>query len=139
MSNSEKVKTLKEAVGQFIQKGCHISFGGFTVNRQPMACAYEIIRQGIKDLHVYIHSGGQTLDILIGAGCVKAVEIAYGANGRFAPTCVRFRKAVENGELLVEDYTNYQMTLRFQAGAMGVPFLPGEKIRGRQEATLPLS
>lgn len=124
MSDSDKVKTLTEAVGQFIQNGCHISFGGFTVNRQPMACAYEMIRQEKKDLHVYIHSGGQTLDILIGAGCVKAVEIAYGANGRFAPTCVCFRKAVENGKLLVEDYTNYQMTLRFQAGAMGVPYLP---------------
>jgi glutaconate CoA-transferase subunit A len=124
LSNSDKIKTLTEAVSDFIHDGSHISFGGFTVNRQPMACAYEMIRQGKKNLHVYIHSGGQTLDILIGAGCVKAVEIAYGANGRFAPTCVRFRKAVENGELLVEDYTNYQMTLRFQAGAMGVPFLP---------------
>ncbi len=89
-----------------------------------MAVAYEIIRQGITGLHVYMHSGGQALDPLIGAGCVRAVEIAYGANGRFAPTCVRFRKAVERGEILVEDYTNYQMTLRFQAGATGVPFLP---------------
>ena len=124
MNNSDKVKTLKEAVSHFIHDNCHISFGGFTVNRQPMACAYEMIRQGKKNLHVYIHSGGQALDILIGAGCIKAVEIAYGANGRFAPTCVRFRKAVERGELLVEDYSNYQMTLRFQAGAMGVPFLP---------------
>ena len=124
MNNSDKVKTLKEAVSHFIHDNCHISFGGFTVNRQPMACAYEMIRQEKKNLHVYIHSGGQALDILIGAGCVKAVEIAYGANGRFAPTCVRFRKAVERGELLVEDYSNYQMTLRFQAGAMGVPFLP---------------
>jgi glutaconate CoA-transferase subunit A len=52
------------------------------------------------------------------------VEIAYGANGRFAPTCLRFRKAVESGELMVEDYTNYQMCLRFKAGAMGVPYLP---------------
>jgi len=124
LNYSNKVKTVGEAVGDFIHDGCHISFGGFTVNRQPMACAYEIIRQGKKNLHIYIHSGGQTLDILIGAGCVKAVEIAYGANGRFSPTCVRFRKAVEKGELLVEDYTNYQMTLRFQAGAMGVPYLP---------------
>ncbi len=89
-----------------------------------MAVAYEIIRQGITGLHVYMHSGGQALDPLIGAGCVRAVEIAYGANGRFAPTCARFRKAVERGEILVEDYTNYQMTLRFQAGATGVPFLP---------------
>jgi glutaconate CoA-transferase subunit A len=89
-----------------------------------MAVAYEIIRLGVTGLHVYMHSGGQALDPLIGAGCVRAVEIAYGANGRFAPTCVRFRKAVERGEILVEDYTNYQMTLRFQAGATGVPFLP---------------
>lgn len=89
-----------------------------------MAAAYEMIRQGIKNLHVYMHSGGQALDILIGAGCIKAVEIAYGANGRFAPTCIRFRKAVESGKLLVEDYSNYQMTLRFMAGAMGVPYLP---------------
>ena len=89
-----------------------------------MAAAYEMIRQGIKNLHVYMHSGGQALDILIGAGCIKAVEIAYGANGRFAPTCIRFRKAVEKGDLLVEDYSNYQMTLRFMAGAMGVPYLP---------------
>ncbi len=124
MTDSGKVVSLADAVGRFIRDGAHVSFGGFTVNRQPMAVAYEIIRRGIAGLHVYMHSGGQALDPLIGAGCVRAVEIAYGANGRFAPTCVRFRKAVERGELLVEDYTNYQMTLRFLAGAMGVPFLP---------------
>jgi glutaconate CoA-transferase, subunit A len=119
-----KVISLDEAVRRFLCDGAHVSFGGFTVNRQPMAVAYEIIRQGITGLHVYMHSGGQALDPLVGAGCVRAVELAYGANGRFAPTCVRFRKAVERGEILVEDYTNYQMTLRFLAGAMGVPFLP---------------
>ncbi len=121
---TDKIVSLADAVRRFIADGAHISLGGFTVNRQPMACAYEIIRQGITGLHVYMHSGGQALDPLIGAGCVRAVEIAYGANGRFAPTCVRFREAVERGELLVEDYTNYQMTLRFQAGAMGAPFMP---------------
>jgi glutaconate CoA-transferase subunit A len=120
----DKVVSLADAVRRFVHHGAHISFGGFTVNRQPMACAYEIIRQGIGGLHVYMHSGGQALDPLIGAGCVRAVEIAYGANGRFAPTCVCFRRWVERGELLVEDYSNYQMTLRFLAGAMGVPFLP---------------
>jgi glutaconate CoA-transferase subunit A len=124
LTASEKVVSLSSAVRRFIHNGTHISFGGFTVNRQPMACAYEIIRQGITELQVYMHSGGQALDPLIGAGCVRAVEIAYGANGRFAPTCVCFRRSVERGELLVEDYTNYQMTLRFLAGAMGVPFLP---------------
>jgi glutaconate CoA-transferase subunit A len=37
---------------------------------------------------------------------------------------VRFKKAVQECAISVEDYSNYQMTLRFLAGAMGVPFLP---------------
>jgi glutaconate CoA-transferase subunit A len=115
---------LSEAITRYVTDGCHISIGGFTINRNPMAAVYEIIRQRIKNLHVYAHSNGQGVDELVGADCVAKIEIAYGGNGRFAPTCVRFRKAVQQGALIVEDYTNYQMTLRFLAGAMGVPFLP---------------
>lgn len=120
----EKVMTLKDAVREYVTEGSHISLGGFTINRNPMAAVYEIIRQGIGGLHLYAHSNGQGVDELIGAGCVSKLEIAYGGSGRFAPTCVRFRKAIQQGTILFEDYTNYQMTLRFLAGAMGVPFLP---------------
>jgi len=63
-------------------------------------------------------------DELIGADCIKRLEIAYAGTGRFAPTCISFKRAVQEGAILVEDYSNYQMTLRFLAGAMGVPFLP---------------
>jgi glutaconate CoA-transferase subunit A len=89
-----------------------------------MAAVYEIIRQKRKKLHLYAHSNGQGVDELVGSGCVDKLEIAYAGNGRFAPTCVRFRRAIERGTLLVEDYSNYQMALRFMAGAMGIPFLP---------------
>jgi len=123
-SASDKVTTLKSAIKSLVPNGCHLSIGGFTINRNPMAAVYEIIRQRKKDLHLYAHSNGQGVDELIGAGCVKRLEIAYAGSGRFAPTCIRFRKAVESGKLTVEDYSNYQMTLRFTAGAMGVPFLP---------------
>jgi glutaconate CoA-transferase subunit A len=122
--STDKRMTLSEAVENYVQPGSHISIGGFTVNRNPMAAVYEIIRQEIGNLHLYAHSNGQGVDELVGAGCVHRLEIAYGGSGRFAPTCVRFRRAVESGALTVEDYSNYQMTLRFMAGAMGVPFLP---------------
>ena len=122
--STDKVMPLRTALERFVTDGCHISIGGFTVNRNPMAAVYEIIRLKKRYLHVYAHSNGQGVDELIGGGCVGRLEIAYGGNGRFAPTCVRFRKAVESGALTVEDYSNYQMTLRFMAGAMGVPFLP---------------
>jgi glutaconate CoA-transferase subunit A len=89
-----------------------------------MAIVYEIVRQRIKDLHLVCHSNGQALDVLIGAGCVRRVEIAYGGNGRFAPTCIRFRRAIEEGAVEFEDYSNFQMSLRFLAGALGIPFIP---------------
>jgi len=120
----DKLTTLREAVAGLVSDGCHLSLGGFTINRVPMAAVYEIIRQKKRLLHLYAHSNGQGVDELVGAGCVERIEIAYAGSGRFAPTCMRFRRAVEQGDLEVEDYSNYQMTLRFMAGAMGVPFLP---------------
>lgn len=119
-----KVIPLKQAIEKYVKKGAHISIGGFTINRNPMAAVYEIIRQNITDLHLYAHSNGTGLDELIGAGCVSKLEIAYAGNGKAAPTCIRFARAVQNREIVFEDYSNYMMSLRFMAGAMGVPFLP---------------
>ncbi len=125
MGDANKVMSLKAAVERFVKDGAHISLGGFTIVRNPMGLAYEIIRQEIKDLHVYVHSHGLAFDMLIGAGCVKALELAYGGIARFSPAgSIRFRKAVESGTVRYEDYSNYQMVMRFTAGAMGVPFLP---------------
>ena len=122
--DTRKVMSIAEAVSRFMSDGAHISIGGFTLNRNPMAAVYEIIRQGYKKLHVYAHSNGTGVDELIGAGCVDKLEIAYAGNGKAAATCIRFRKAVQDGTLKVEDYSNFMMSLRFFAGAMGVPFMP---------------
>src|SRR5450759_5814433 len=100
-----KLMSLERAVRTFVKNGDQVALGGFTISRDPMALAYEIARQRIGDLHLVAHSNGQALDVLVGAGCVRRIEIAYGGNGRFAPTCIRFRKAVERGELQVEDYS----------------------------------
>lgn len=129
-TSKNKVVNLEDAVRNFITSGCHMSIGGFTINRNPMAAVYEIIRQKISNIHLYAHSNGQGADELIGAGCVSKLEIAYAGSGRFAPTCIRFKKAVQSGTIVIEDYSNYQMTLRFLAGAMGVPFLPSRSSLG---------
>jgi glutaconate CoA-transferase, subunit A len=119
----EKLMTVEEAVRRFVPDGAQVTLGGFTVNRNPMALCREIIRQGKQDLHLVVHSHGQGLDLMIGAGCVRRVELAYGGVARFAPTGIRFKKAASAGRIEVEDYSNYQMTLRFLAGAMGMPFV----------------
>ena len=119
-----KVMHLSQAIERFVLDSSHISIGGFTINRNPMAAVYELIRQKKRDLHLYAHSNGQGVDELVGGGVISRLEIAYGGSGRFASTCIRFKKAVQEGTIAVEDYSNFQMTLRFLAGALGVPFLP---------------
>jgi glutaconate CoA-transferase subunit A len=131
MNAENKVMDLSEAIRRFVHDGDHISIGGFTITRNPMALAYEIIRQGKKHLHIYVHSHGQAFDLLIGAGCVDAIELSYGGTARFSPGGgIRFKKAIEGGKIHFEDYTNFQMTLRFLAGAMGLPFMPIRSLLG---------
>ncbi|MHA1485274.1 MAG: CoA-transferase [Candidatus Thorarchaeota archaeon] len=55
--SSSKLITASEAVERFVNSGDCLSIGGFTINRNPMALTYEILRQQIKDLHVVMHSG----------------------------------------------------------------------------------
>jgi glutaconate CoA-transferase subunit A len=119
----EKLMSAQEAVRRFVPSGAQVTLGGFTVNRNAMTVCREIVRQRVGDLRLVVHSHGQALDLMIGAGCVSRVELAYGGVARFAPTAIRFKKAVCAGEIEVEDYSNYQMTLRFMAGAMGMPFV----------------
>jgi len=121
---TSKLMTAAEAVRRFVRDGDMIALGGFTVSRNVMLIAREIIRQGRRDLHLVMHSHGQAMDILVGAGAVSRLELAYGGTGRFAPTGIRFRKAVQSGRVQVEDYSNFHMSLRFLAGALNLPFIP---------------
>lgn len=120
---TDKIMSTAEAVDKYIHDGDQMALGGFTINRNPMSIAREVVRQNKKDLYLVVHSQGQALELLIGAGCVKRIELAYGGVARFAPTGQRFKKAFLEKTIEVEDYTNYQMTLRFMAGAMSLPFI----------------
>lgn len=107
-----------------VASGSSISIGGFTSQRHPTALLRELIRAGVSDLHVYCHSAGSDIDLLIGAGCVRRIEGAYLADGVLAPIARNWRRFVEAGRIEFSDYSNAAMMARFSAGAMGLPFLP---------------
>jgi len=113
-----------------VPNGAAISFGGFTTQRHPMAFIYELIRLGRRDLYLFGHSPGGDWDILIGAGCVKRVELAYEADEAFNTIGPRWRIAVERNDIEWEDYSNFSMVSRFAAGAMGIPFMPIRSLLG---------
>lgn len=132
-----KVMSLKEAVGKFLQDGELLTVCG-TSGMAPMALCYEIIRQGKKDLTITIDGGIDPIDMLIGAGCVKRIEAGFVGIGVGAMPG-NFRRAVEKGiphPIQVEDYSNLAMTLRFMAGALGLPFIPTRSLKGSDIAEI---
>jgi glutaconate CoA-transferase subunit A len=135
-----KLTDLKTAAA-LIPDGATISIGGFTTQRHPMAFVHELVRLKRRNLYLFGHSPGGDWDLLIGAGCVKRVELAYEADEAFNTVGPRWRRAVERGEIEWEDYSNFSMVARFTAGAMGIPFMPVRSLLGsdliRQEALTP--
>lgn len=126
---SSKLITLADAAA-LVPDGATISFGGFTVQRHPMAFVYELIRLRRRNLYLFGHSGGSDWDILIGAGCVKRVEAAYVADEAFGTIGPRWRQVIQRGDIEWEDYSNFAMVSRFTAGAMGLPFMPTRSLLG---------
>lgn len=126
---AEKLIALTDAVA-LVPDGATISFGGFTTQRHPMAFVYELIRLKRRNLYLFGHSPGGDWDVLIGAGCVKRVELAYEADEAFNTIGPRWRLAVQRGEIEWEDYSNFAMVSRFAAGAMGIPFMPIRSLFG---------
>jgi glutaconate CoA-transferase subunit A len=55
-------------IGQFIKDGDSVAVGGAWLSSHPMALVRQIIRSGIKNLHVMTILGSVDIDMLVGAG-----------------------------------------------------------------------
>ncbi len=129
-SMKDKRMTLKQAVDQFIKDGDNVGIGGFVNIRQPIAITHEMVRHGFKDLTLSWQSAGMAPDYLAGAMMVdssrfsiKRIELAYWGHEAFGLSPM-FRYLAERGLVEFEDWSNYNMSARFKAGAMGLPFIP---------------
>lgn len=126
-----KVMTASQAVAEHINDGDTVYIGGFAASIS-YALVHEIIRQGKKDLTIVTASFNEHADQMVGAGCVARVQTSYFWMEVYGH-CHCYRRAVERGiprPIEVEDYTNFTMTLRLWAGAVGVPFVPTNSIKG---------
>ncbi|PID73557.1 MAG: CoA-transferase [Desulfobacterales bacterium] len=129
-SQRDKRMTLKEAVDTFIKNGDTIGVGGFVNVRQPIAIVHEMIRHGFKDLTLAFQSAAMGIDFMGGAMMVrpdhfsfKRIELAYWAHEAYGITPT-FRHLAENQMIEIEDWSNYNMSARFKAGSIGIPFIP---------------
>ncbi|MBC7264761.1 MAG: CoA transferase subunit A [Chloroflexi bacterium] len=127
----DKRMTVAEAVSRFVHDGDFIASGGFGHVRVAMAVVYEIIRQGRKHLTMAGKTAVHDLDILVGAGCVDRVEVAYSFGHELRGLSPASRRAVETGRCrVVAETSNAGYQWRFLAGMMGLPFIPTRNLLG---------
>lgn len=129
-SKRDKRISLKEAVQKYVKDGDNLGVAGFVDARQPIAIVHEIIRQGRKNLTLSFQSAGIAAEYLCGAMCledsknsIKRMELAYLAHEAFGISPL-LRYLTENSLVEIEDWSNYNMSARFKAGSIGLPFIP---------------
>ena len=123
-----KVCDLSAAVAS-IPSGSHVALSGFAITRCTRAFAREVIRQGLRGLTLSQCVGAMDGDLLVGAGVADHLIYGGGSLDRFGRlACINRR--IEDGSLKVEEYSSLSMVFRYQAAAMGLPFIPIRSLRG---------
>lgn len=128
-SNPSKIVSLT-ALAALVADGSSLALGGSFLHRGPFALVRELISQGRKDLEVVKQSPGYDIDILCRAGALaraRAGIVAMEGNFGLAPW---YRKAVERGEIRLEEHACATLTAGLRAAAFGVPFMPCGGIHG---------
>src|ERR671922_1078010 len=89
-----------------------------------MAATRALIRRGVKRLHlIALPTSSLQADLLIGAGCIEALETSAVSLGEFGPA-PRFTAAITSGSIRMRDTTCPALHAAFQASEKGVPFMP---------------
>jgi glutaconate CoA-transferase subunit A len=119
----DRSKALSEAV-EAIADGSVIALGGNTVHRSPSAVVHELVRQRRRDLTLIKTAGGYDVDVLVGAGCVSRLIVAYVGFENLQGMAPQFRTAVEQGRVAMEEQTCPTVIAGLRAAAQGIPFMP---------------
>jgi 3-oxoacid CoA-transferase subunit A/glutaconate CoA-transferase subunit A len=127
----DKRMSVGEAAARFVHDGDFIAFGGFGHIRTPMALVYELIRQERRELILAGKTAVHDVDLLVSAGCVNRIEVAYAFGHEIRGLSPAGRRAVETGRCrVVAEISNAGYQWRFLAGMMGLPFIPSRNLLG---------
>lgn len=108
-----------------VSDGATLAFGGMTLYRRPLAFVKALLRRDKlpADLTLLSFTGGLETDLLIGAGCVKAVRSAYVGMEAFglAPMFTQF---AQRQRIQITEETEASIVMGIRAQIAGTGFLP---------------
>ena len=134
----DKRTTLTEAV-KLIHDGDHVAIGGLQYTRTPMGVIWEIIRQRKKDLTFYKTLLSFEGDWLYVSGAMRKAVTSWFSGGVSWGVSKIMRSYAEADPSSFEEWSLLGLSLRFRAGAMGLPCIPAKSMLGSDlEKTLDL-
>ncbi|MFH1091551.1 MAG: CoA-transferase [Pseudomonadota bacterium] len=118
----DKRVSLEESIRD-LTDGASLAVGGWGCFRKPMALIRAMARSSLKDLTI-LSFAGMDLDLLIGAGKVKAAVFGF-VSFEFAPGEPRhFKAARTQGRVEMKEISEYMVICRLKAAAERLPFYP---------------
>ena len=123
-SLTPRLMSEREAVDRFVFDRDYLVYECNYLMRGPSSLLREIMRQRKRDMWLAGKFTYPDVALLVGAGCVSKVDCGF-----FLPSRP-VQRALSEGRLEIFEYSNVVMTLRLQAGAMGIPFLPVRSFGG---------
>jgi len=119
----DKLMTMKDAVEKFVHDGDSFVFAN-CLTGMPLAAVHEVIRSGKKGMMVFQQGGIEEIDLLVEAGTVDRVALAYNFRAGGKRITTPLDRAIKEGRVKVEEFTNFTLLSMMKAGAMGYPFIP---------------
>jgi glutaconate CoA-transferase subunit A len=132
---TNKLMTAREAVKRYVHDGDYLAVGGFGGVRIPTALLHEILRQGRKNLGFSGHTATHDNQILAAGECFDRCDVAYVIGLEARGLSPQSRRYFESGKVKVTEWTNAGLYWRYQAAALGVPFIPGRSMMGSDTFT----
>ena len=129
----EKVMSLEEAA-TLINHGEHVTLGGCTMSRTPMAMIWALIRAGRRDLTVSRSIVSSEGDWLYASRASPHIITSWFSQGIVWGVSKVMRHYSESGAARFSEWSHMGLGLRYRAGAMGVPFMPVRSMIGSQVA-----
>jgi glutaconate CoA-transferase subunit A len=112
-----------ESLGDLVQNGESVAFGGGWFANHPMAAVRELIRSGRKNIHAITIVGSVDMDLLAAAGTLGHLSFAMVTLEAFG-LAPNVRHGIESGKLPFTEYTGLGLLIGLEAQGRGVPFLP---------------
>lgn len=112
-----------EDLADYVEDGQRIGVGGLHFARLPLALIQELIHRGRRELEYVSWGGGLPLELLLAADAVRKIVFCFSSLDIFGLSPL-FRRALEEQEVEIEEWTALAMIQGFHAAQQKLPSMP---------------